>query len=72
MMQTWHPAKRADDVRPLRAKAGAMAEAARAWGASPVPRACDTPGTRATVARLVAESRASPTWWPARGRRTPR
>jgi hypothetical protein len=58
MMQTWHPAKSSNDLAPARAKAGAMADAARAWAAAAVPKGCDTPETRATVARLATDSRA--------------
>jgi hypothetical protein len=58
MMETWHPARSSNDVRPIRAKAAAMAEAARAWAAAPVPAACDSPATRATVARLATDARA--------------
>ena len=58
MMETWHPASSGNDLRPIRAKAGAMADAARAWAAAAVPKACDTPQTRETVARVATESRA--------------
>ena len=58
MMQTWHPASGANDLAPARAKAGAMADAARAWAAAAVPAGCDTAEVRATVARLATESRA--------------
>lgn len=58
MMETWHPAKGQNDLKPLRARAGAMADAAQAWAAAAVPKACDTPETRATLAALAKESRA--------------
>ena len=58
MMQTWHPAQGKNDLAPTRAKAGAMADAARAWAAAAVPAACDTPETRSTIARLATDSRA--------------
>lgn len=58
MAETWHPASRSDDLKPLRARAGALAEAARAWAAAVVPGACDTPATRATIAGLATDARA--------------
>ena len=57
MMQTWHPASATNDLAPARAKAGAMADAARAWAAATVPAACDKPDVRATIARLATDSR---------------
>lgn len=58
MMATWHPASGKNDLAPTRARAGEMADAARSWAAAAVPKACDTPATRATVAALATDSRA--------------
>jgi hypothetical protein len=58
MAATWHPAGQKNDLKPLRAQAGALADAARTWAAAPVPKACDTPATRRTIAGLAADSRA--------------
>lgn len=55
---TWHPASKGDDLKPLRAKAGALADAARAWAAAAVPKACDTPATHTTIAALATDARA--------------
>jgi hypothetical protein len=55
---TWHPASKSDDLKPLRERAGALADAARAWAAAAVPKACDTPETRTTVAALATDARA--------------
>ena len=55
---TWHPASKGDDLKPLRAKAGALADVARAWAAAAVPKACDTPATRTTIAALATDARA--------------
>ena len=55
---TWHPASKSDDLKPLRARAGALADAARAWAAAAVPKACDTPATRSTIAALATDARA--------------
>jgi hypothetical protein len=58
MAATWHPAGQKNDLKPLRAQAGALAEAARTWAAAPVPKACDTPATRGTIAGLATDARA--------------
>jgi hypothetical protein len=58
MMQTWHPASAKNDLAPARARAGALADAARSWAAAPVPKACDTPANRAALKSLDTESRA--------------
>ncbi len=55
---TWHPASKSDDLQPLRARAGALADAARAWAAAAMPKACDTPETRTTIAALATDARA--------------
>ena len=55
---TWHPASKSDDLKPLRAHASALADAARAWAAAAVPKACDTPATRTTIAGLATDARA--------------
>ncbi|MDF1505231.1 hypothetical protein [Roseisolibacter sp. H3M3-2] len=54
MMATWHPAAGKNDLAPARAKAGELAAAARAWKGAAVPKACDTPATRAAVAKVAA------------------
>lgn len=58
MAATWHPAGQKNDLAPLRARAGELAAAARTWAAAPVPKACDTPATRSTVAGLATDARA--------------
>ena len=58
MMATWHPAQGKSDLAPTRAQAGAMADAARAWAAAAVPKACDTPATRTALSQLATDSRA--------------
>jgi hypothetical protein len=58
MMQTWHPASSKSDLAPARARATAMADAARAWAAAPVPKACDTPVNRAALKTLDTDARA--------------
>jgi hypothetical protein len=58
MMETWHPAKATGDLKPIRAKAGTMAEKAQAWAAATVPAACDKPETREALKLIAADSRA--------------
>ena len=55
---TWHPASKSDDLKPLRERAGALADAARTWAAAAVPKACDTPATRSTIAAVATDARA--------------
>ncbi len=55
---TWHPAKGRQDLAPIRAKAGALADAARRWSASRGPAACSDSATTAAVARIATDARA--------------
>lgn len=57
MMETWHPARGATrDLAPIRAKASALAEAARVWAAAPAPAACADSAARAAVAGVAADA----------------
>jgi hypothetical protein len=58
MAATWHPVTGSNDFKPIREKAGALADAATAWSASKVPAACDTKPVRDAVALLRTDSRA--------------
>lgn len=46
MMDTWHPAKGKNDLKPFKAKANDMAAAARLLSMSTPPKGCDAPGLR--------------------------
>jgi hypothetical protein len=58
MMATWHPVKQSGDLGPIRAKAGALSDKARAWAASKVPSSCDNRQTRDAIAKVAEQSRA--------------
>ena len=57
MMETWHPVQTSGDLKPIRAKATAMAEAATTWAASTVPAACDKKPIRDAVAAVARDAR---------------
>lgn len=57
MMETWHPVSKSGDLKPIRAKATAMSDAAKTWAASTVPAACDTKPIRDAVAAVARDSR---------------
>jgi hypothetical protein len=54
MMATWHPAKDQNDLKPIRAKATAMVDAAKTLAASTAPKGCDAPKLKETAAALPA------------------
>lgn len=58
MMGVWHPAKEAKDLKPIRARAGALAERAAALVGAAIPAACDTPANRENLAKVGKESAA--------------
>ena len=52
MAATWHPAK-ANDLKPIRAKADSLSLAAQAWSKAKVPTACDTEPLKTAIADVV-------------------
>ena len=54
---TWHPAAESNDLKPIRAKATALSEAAQAWAASKVPPSCDTKPIRDAIAAMATGSK---------------
>ncbi len=52
MMDTWHPAKGKNDLKPFKAKANDMAAAAKLLKASTPPKGCDAPGLRKAADEL--------------------
>lgn len=56
MMETWHPVKKSGNLKPIRAKASAMAAAAKTWAAAPIPAACDTKPNRDAIAAVARDS----------------
>jgi hypothetical protein len=54
---TWHPVGKGD-FKPVKEKAAKLAEAAKAWGESKVPAACDKKPVRDAVAASVVNARA--------------
>ena len=52
MAATWHPAK-ANDLKPIRAKADSLSLAAQAWSKAKVPMACDTGPLKTAIADVV-------------------
>ena len=46
MMDTWHPAKGKNDMKPFKARANDMAAAAKLLSMSTPPKGCDAPGLR--------------------------
>lgn len=57
MMSVWHPAKESGDVKPIRHHADALATAGETWAKAAVPKTCDSPDNRATIARVDADSK---------------
>jgi len=56
MMQTWHPAKGKNDLKPIREKAQDLAAKAEKWSKSAFPKACDTPAMRTAVTKTAQQS----------------
>jgi len=54
---TWHPVGKSNDLKPIRAKASALSDAAQTWAASKYPKACDTKAIRDAVTTVAADSR---------------
>jgi hypothetical protein len=57
MSAAWHPAAK-DSLGPARASATKLVDAARLFAKATAPKGCDTPASKAAVARLVPESEA--------------
>ena len=57
MAATWHPVSKSSDFTVVRAKAGALAEAAQAWSAAAVPAACDTKANRDAIVAVAKQSK---------------
>ena len=57
MMATWHPAKKKNDLAPIRAQAADLAAAAAKWEQSSAPASCAGDETKQAVAKVAADSR---------------
>jgi hypothetical protein len=57
MMATWHPAKKKNDLAPIRAQAADLAAAAAKWEQSAAPAGCAGDETKQAVAKVAADSR---------------
>ena len=57
MAATWHPVSKSSDFTVIRAKAGALAEAAHVWATATVPTACDTKANRDAIAAVAKQSK---------------
>lgn len=55
---TWHPATMSNDLKPARAKATSMSEAAQAWFASSIPTPCDTKPIRDARTEVASGAKA--------------
>lgn len=61
MAATWHPASQKNDLAPLRARGKELLTSAEAWAASnapAMPSSCGSAAVKASVEKVVAESRA--------------
>ncbi|MDB4917940.1 MAG: hypothetical protein JWM95_5584 [Gemmatimonadetes bacterium] len=54
----WHPAAMSGDLKPARARAATMSEAAQTWFASSIPIPCDTREIRDARTMVASESKA--------------
>jgi hypothetical protein len=54
---TWHPVAKSNDLKPIRAEATALSDAAQAWAASKAPASCDKKPIRDAIAAVAAGSK---------------
>ena len=52
VMDTWHPAKEKNDMKPTREKANDLVKSARKLAASPAPAGCDSPKLKEAAAGM--------------------
>lgn len=58
MMAVWHPVRESNDLGPIRAQAGTLAERADAWAGSTPPASCDAAAAREGTPAVAADARA--------------